>query len=48
MPKYTEAFFNITHKPVTIMQIRNEYSTIRFMKGGTRDTYFAHTVKLFH
>lgn len=23
MPKYTEAFFNITHKPVTIMQIRN-------------------------
>lgn len=20
MPKYTEAFFNITHKPVTIMQ----------------------------
>ena len=26
MPKYTEAFFNITHKPVTIMQIRNEYN----------------------
>lgn len=26
MPKYTEAFFNIAHKPVTIMQIRNEYN----------------------
>lgn len=26
MAKYTEAFFNITHKPVTIMQIRNEYN----------------------
>ncbi len=49
MPKYTEAFFNITHKPVTIMQIRNEYNLDHTVyEGGTRDTYFAHTVKLFH
>lgn len=26
MAKYTEAFFDITHTPVTIMQIRSEYN----------------------
>lgn len=49
MPKYTEAFFNITHKPVTIMQIRNEYNLDHTVyERRYKDTYFAHTVKLFH
>ncbi len=48
MAKYTEAFFLTSHtnQSPSCRYATSTISTIRFMKGDIRDTYFAHTVKV--